>query len=106
MKQALIYCDCIVDPNGLPVWSCPVNISPHAAADARRLLESAREYLEHIYPFTEEELRVWKKHMAPARSKPIKDQFEFMKRCEAELRELGLPVPERLSKLIQTSEGG
>jgi len=54
LKQALIYCDCITDAQGLPQVSCPVDISEHAEADAKRLLESAREAAAHLYPFSEE----------------------------------------------------
>jgi hypothetical protein len=61
-------------------------------------MESAREAEAHLYPFSEEELRVWKRHMAPVRSSPLKEQLEHMKKCEAELRQLGLPVPTRLQK--------
>ncbi len=99
LKQALIYCDCITDATGLPQWSCPVAISAQAEADAKRLLESAREAADHIYQFSEEELRVWKKHMAPVRFNPLIEQLEQMKKCEAELRQLGLPIPKRLETL-------
>lgn len=99
LKQALIYSDCITNGQGSPQWSSPVDISEHAEADAKRLLESARESAAHLYPFSEEELRVWKKHMAPVRLSPLKEQLERIKECEAELRQLGLTVPERLQKL-------
>lgn len=98
LKQALIYSDCIMDAQGLPQWSSPVDISEHAEADAKRLLESAREAAAHLYPFSEEELSVWKRHMAPVRFSPLKEQLEHMKKCEAELRQLGLPIPKRLQK--------
>jgi hypothetical protein len=97
LKQALIYSDCITDAQGLPQWSSPAGIS--AETDAKRLLESARDAAAHLYPFSEEELRVWKKHMAPVRFSPLKEQLEHMKKCEAELQQLGLPVPRRLQKL-------
>ena len=97
LKQALIYCDCITDENGLPQWSCPAAIS--AETDAKRLLESAREAIDHIYPFSEEELRVWKKHMAPVRISPLEDQLEQMTKCEAELKQLGLAIPKWFEKL-------
>ena len=97
LKQALIYSDCIVDAQGLPQWSSPAGIS--AEADAKRLLDSAREAEAHLYPFSEEELRVWKRHMAPVRSSPLKEQLEHMRKCEAELKQLGLPVPTRLQKV-------
>ncbi len=99
LKQALIYCDCITDPTGSPHWSSPVDIGRNAAADAKRLLASAREAVDHIYLFSEEELRVWRRHMSPVRSKSLKEQLEQMKKCEAELAQLGLPIPKRLPKL-------
>jgi AbiV family abortive infection protein len=97
LKQALIYSDCITDAQGLPQWSWPAGIS--AEADAKRLLESAREAEAHLYPFSEAELRVWKRHMAPVRSSTLKEQLEHMRKCEAELKRLGLPVPTRLQKV-------
>jgi hypothetical protein len=97
LKQALIYSDCITDGKGLPQWSCPVDI--RVETDAKRLLESAREAAAHLYPFSEEELRVRKRHMAPVRFSPLKEQLEHMKKCEAELQQLGLPVPKRLERL-------
>jgi AbiV family abortive infection protein len=99
LKQALIYSDCTMDAQGLPQWSNPVDISEHAEADAKRLLESARDAAAHLYPFSEEELRVWKRHMAPVRRSSLKEQLEHMKKCEAELQQLGLSIPKRLQKL-------
>jgi AbiV family abortive infection protein len=104
LKQSLIYCDCIIDTNGLPAWCCPAEISRHTEADARRLLQSAQEAAEHIYLFSEEELRVWKRHMTPVRSQKMPEVLEQIKKCESELEKLGLPIPKRLARL--TSEDG
>ena len=97
VKQALIYSDCIVDDNGLPQWACPAG-SLEAESSAARLLESAQGATGLMHLFSEKELRVWKKHMAPVRSRPLDEQLEQMKRCEAELRQMGLPIPQRLQK--------
>jgi AbiV family abortive infection protein len=91
LKQALIYSDCIMDANGLPQWSSPVGIQ--AEAHARWLLDSAREAADRICLFTEEELRVWKKHMGTMRSKSLKKVLDEIKECEAEIGEPGLRVP-------------
>jgi thioesterase domain-containing protein len=47
LKQALIYCDCIVDSNGLPQWACRAGTA-EAESCAARLLESARAEGEEI----------------------------------------------------------
>jgi hypothetical protein len=47
--------------NRLPQWSSPVGLSRHGEEDSERLLGWARECLEHIYVYTEDELRFWNK---------------------------------------------
>jgi AbiV family abortive infection protein len=94
LRQALIYCDCIVGDNGLPQWACPAG-SVEAEASSARLLESARGAAEQMHLFSEEELRVYKRFMAPVRKRPWNEQLEQLKKCWTELERLGFLKPPR-----------
>jgi AbiV family abortive infection protein len=92
-KQLLIYSDCLAGPR----WSLPANIAGEQIA--RQHLMAVAEMVAGLYDLSEDELKIWAKHMIGAHTSASEmlDRFE---RTQQELAAKGLPDAKLLQKLI------